>query len=389
MTRDEKVAQLGSAWVFQLARAGELERERAEPLLRNGIGHVTRISGASSLGAEQVRTSSRTPSSATSSRRRGSASRRSSTRRSAPGLMAREATVFPQAIGLASTWEPGARSRRSRDSIRMQMRAVGAHQGLAPVLDVCRDPRWGRTEETFGEDPYLVARMGVAFVRGLQGDDPRDGVIATAKHFVGYGASEGGMNWAPARIPPRELRDVYLHPFEAAVRDGRASRSVMNAYNEIDGVPCAADHELLTTLLREEWGFDGCVVSDYFSIRQLAELPPPRRSTRPDAAARRSSAGLDVELPSTDCYGRRSSRPLDRGSSTRRRSTARSRRVLRAKFELGLFEQPYVDADRGRTTTSGHARAPRARAHDRAQEPRPAEERRHPAARRPASARWR
>src|SRR4029079_15266641 len=131
------------------------------------------------------------------------------------------------------------------DSIRVQMRAVGAHQGLAPVLDVCRDPRWGRTEETFGEDPYLVARMGVAFVRGLQGDDPREGVIATAKHFVGYGASEGGMNWGPARIPPRELREVYLHPFEAAVRTAEV-RSVTNAYNEIDGVLCAADHELLT-----------------------------------------------------------------------------------------------------------------------------------------------
>ena len=119
------------------------------------------------------------------------------------------------------------------------MRA-GAHQGLAPVLDVCRDPRWGRLEETFGEDPYLVSRMGVAFVRGLQGDDLRAGVVATAKHFVGYGASEGGRNWAPAHIPPRELRDVYLQPFEAAVRLA-GLRSVMNAYNELDGVPCAAD----------------------------------------------------------------------------------------------------------------------------------------------------
>ena len=131
--------------------------------------------------------------------------------------MARDATVFPQAIGLASTWDPDL-AEALADSIRVQMRAIGAHQGLAPVLDVCRDPRWGRTEETFGEDPYLVSRFGVAFVRGLQGASLRNGVIATVKHFVGYGASDGGMNWAPAGIPPRELREVYLHPFEAAVR---------------------------------------------------------------------------------------------------------------------------------------------------------------------------
>ena len=114
--------------------------------------------------------------------------------------MAREAVVFPQAIGLASTWEPDL-AEELADAIRVQMRAVGAHQGLSPVLDVCRDPRWGRTEETFGEDPYLVSRIGVAFTRGLQGRRSRSGVIATLKHFVGYGASEGGMNWAPARYP--------------------------------------------------------------------------------------------------------------------------------------------------------------------------------------------
>ena len=119
------------------------------------------------------------------------------------------------------------------------MRAIGAHQGLSPVLDVCRDPRWGRIEETFGEDPHLVAMMGNAFVRGLQGESLVDGVVATAKHLVGYGASQGGLNWAPAHIPARELLEVYLHPFEAAVRTA-GLRSVMNAYNELDGVPCGA-----------------------------------------------------------------------------------------------------------------------------------------------------
>src|SRR5690606_31494910 len=129
-------------------------------------------------------------------------------------------------------------------AIRVQMRSSGAHQGLSPVLDISRDPRWGRTEETYGEDPYLVARMGNAFVRGLQGDDLDTGVIATAKHFVGYGAPEGGMNWAPAHIGERELREVYLHPFEAATAETGLA-SVMNSYNELDGIPGAANDTLM------------------------------------------------------------------------------------------------------------------------------------------------
>jgi beta-glucosidase len=221
------------------------------------------------------------------------------------------------------------------------MRAVGAHHGLAPVLDVCRDPRWGRTEETLGEDPYLVARMGVAFVQGLQGESLREGVIATAKHFVGYGASDGGMNWAPAGIPPRELREVYLHPFEAAVRVGGIG-SVMNAYNEIDGIVCTADRGLLTTTLREEWGFDGCVVSDYFSIRQL-ESYHRLAADGQEAAAMALDAGLDLELPSTDCYGQPLLDALDAGLVGEHTVDDAVRRVLAAKFELGLFDDPYVD----------------------------------------------
>jgi beta-xylosidase len=340
MTRHEKAAQLGSAWVYQLADGETLDVERANELLRHGLGHVTRISGASSLDAE-------------ASARLANAIQKhlvEETRLGIPaivheeicsGLMARQATVFPQAIGLASTWDPDL-AEALADSIRVQMRAVGAHQGLSPVLDVCRDPRWGRTEETFGEDPYLVSRFGVAFVRGLQGASLASGVIATVKHFVGYGASDGGMNWAPAGIPPRELREVYLHPFEAAVRMG-ATRSVMNAYNEIDGVLCAADRELLSTTLRDEWGFDGCVVSDYFAIRQLADyhgLAPDAES----AAAIALNAGLDLELPATDCYGAPLLRALDAGLVSEETLDEAVRRVLRTKFDVGVFDQPYVDS---------------------------------------------
>ena len=217
MTLAEKLAQLGSAWVFQIASHDRLEPERAAPLLAHGIGHITRVSGASNLTATQ--------SAALANEIQQYVMEH--TRLGIPvviheeicaGLMAREATVFPQALGVGATFRPE-HNLAIGDAVRLQMRAMGAHCGLSPVLDICRDPRWGRLEETFGEDPYLVTQMGVAFTRGLQGDDLADGVAATAKHFVGYGASEGGMNWAPAHLPERELRDVYLRPFEAAVRD--------------------------------------------------------------------------------------------------------------------------------------------------------------------------
>jgi beta-glucosidase len=339
MTLEEKIGQLGSRWVFELADGTGALLPAAPDLLRDGLGQVTRISGASSLGAAEAA-------------ELANAIQRhlvEQTRLGIPaivheeicsGLMAREAMVYPQAIGLASTWEPTLVEALA-DTVRTQMRATGAHQGLGPVLDVCRDPRWGRLEETFGEDAYLVSRMGLAFVRGLQGPDPRTGVVATAKHLVGYGASEGGRNWAPAQIAPRELREVYLHPFEAAVRAGDV-RSVMNAYNELDGIPCAADRELLTSLLREEWGFAGCVVSDYFSIRQLADYHGFALDAQ-DAALRTLDAGIDVELPSTDCYGDLLRDAVRDGLVPGDLVDTAVRRVLRTKFELGLFEQPYVD----------------------------------------------
>jgi beta-glucosidase len=341
MSLEEKVAQLGSAWVFQLADGPRLDPAGLD-LLRHGLGQVTRISGASSLAARDAAALA-------------NAIQRhlvSVTRLGIPaivheeicsGVMARGSTIFPQAIGLASTWEPSLAAELA-DAVRAQMRATGAHQGLSPVLDVCRDPRWGRTEETFGEDPYLVSRMGVAFVRGLQGDDLGTGVIATAKHFVGYGASEGGLNWAPPHIGPRELREVHLRPFEAVVR-AAGVRAVMHAYNELDGVPVAADHSLLTGVLRDEWGFEGCVVSDYFSIRQLAEYHHLAVDAE-DAAVLALEAGLDVELPGTDCYGDPLLAAVRSGRLAEATIDASVARVLTAKFELGLFERPYVNPER-------------------------------------------
>jgi beta-glucosidase len=340
MTPAEKAAQLGSAWVFQLADSRGLREDQAAAVLADGLGQVTRVCGASALLPEEAARIN-------NEIQRFLVER---TRLGIPaivheeicsGLMARCATVFPQAIGLASTWDPDL-AEALADSVRAQMRAIGAHQGLSPVLDVCRDPRWGRTEETFGEDPYLVSRMGVSFVRGLQGEDLRDGVIATAKHFVGYAASEGGLNWAPPHIPARELREVYLYPFEAVVRTA-GLRSVMNGYHELDGVPCGANRDLLTGILREQWGFDGIVVADYFSIRQLSDYHQLADGGE-EAAATAMHAGIDIELPNTDCYGPPLLAALESGLVAADAMDTAVRRVLRVKFELGLFEQPYVDA---------------------------------------------
>lgn len=341
MTVGEKVAQLGSAWVFQLMRGDQYAPDRADEICRDGLGQITRIAGASDLTADNA------------ARIANQIQRRlvEGTRLGIPaivheeicsGVMARGSTVFPQAIGVASTFEPELNEAMAT-AIRVQMRRAGAHQGLAPVLDVSRDPRWGRTEETYGEDPYLVARMGSAFVRGLQGADLSEGVIATAKHLVGYGTSEGALNWAPAHIPERELREVFLHPFEAAVRDG-GLRSVMHGYHELDGVPCAANVDLLTGILRDAWGFDGIVVSDYFAVHQLA-VYHRLAADRAHAATLALSAGIDVELPSTDCFAEPLLSAIERGHVDGAIVDQAVRRVLRLKFALGLFERPYVDED--------------------------------------------
>jgi beta-glucosidase len=338
MTLEEKIAQLGSAWVFQLIEDGRLSGSKASELLANGLGHVTRISGASNLGAEEAA-------------QLANEIQRfllEETRLGIPaivheeicsGLMAKDSIVYPQAIGVASTWEPSLVQEMAA-AIGRQMRAMGAHHGLSPVLDIARDPRWGRTEETYGEDPYLVSRMGAAFVEGLQGADLSAGVVATAKHFVGYSASEGGLNWAPSHLGTRELREVYMYPFEAAVRAGVSS--VMNAYSELDGIPCGADRDLLTGLLREKWGFDGTVVADYFSVRQLESYH--HVAVDATGAARTAlDAGIDVELPSTDCYGEPLLEGLESGQIDLDLVDTAVSRVLRSKFELGLFEMPYVD----------------------------------------------
>lgn len=341
MSLEEKLAQLGSYWVYQLLEDGELSPTKAAPLLAHGVGHITRLAGASNVTPRQ------------GARLANNIQRylQDNTRLKIPaiiheeccsGFMARGATVFPQAIGVASTWEPELIEAMA-DVIRLQMRSVGGHHALAPVLDVARDARWGRVEETFGEDPYLVAQMGIAYVRGIQGTNFQEGVIATGKHFVGYSMSEGGMNWAPPHMGQRELRETYLLPFEAVVREAGLA-SMMNGYHEIDGVPCGASKELLTDILRGEWGFDGTVVSDYFAVTQLFDYHHIAHDKR-DAAHIALEAGMDVELPATDSFGTPLKEAIEAGVVPMALIDQALTRVLRQKFALGLFENPYVVAE--------------------------------------------
>jgi len=252
------------------------------------------------------------------------------------GLEGEQATSFPQAIALASTWNPEL-VQRVFTAAAVEARARGIHQVLAPVVDVARDPRWGRIEETYGEDPYLAARMGVAAVRGFQTQ-----VFATLKHMTGHGQPESGTNVGPAPYGERTLRDVFLYPFEVTIKEGGA-RSVMPSYNEVDGIPSHANRWLLHDVLRGEWGFDGVIVSDWFAIAQLADVHHVV-SDRTEAARRALAAGVDVELPDVQAYGTlvdqvRAGRVAEASIDTV------VRRLLRAKFELGLFENPLVDPD--------------------------------------------
>ncbi|MBI4514512.1 MAG: glycoside hydrolase family 3 C-terminal domain-containing protein [Deltaproteobacteria bacterium] len=339
MTLPEKLAQIGCVWSSELIRDEAFCERRARTTLAHGIGHITRIGGATVLAPAASATVANAIQKFLVERTRLGIPAIIH-EESCAGYLARGATCFPQAIGLASTWEPELIEAMT-SVIRTQMRAAGAHHALAPVLDVARDPRWGRTEETFGEDPYLIAQMGIAYVRGLQGDDLRRGIVATGKHFAGYGASEGGLNWAPAHIPARELREVYVAPFEAVIKQAQLA-SIMNAYNEIDGVPLGSSKEILNDLLRRELGFDGVVVSDYFTIATLFQYHRIG-GDEAEAAGFALAAGIDVELPALHCYGEPLRQAVEDGRVDVALVDTAVGRLLRMKFQLGLFEQPYVD----------------------------------------------
>lgn len=336
MTLEEKMMQLGSVWGYELLdQEGRFSEERANELLRHGIGQITRPGGATNLEpAEVVKFVNQIQRYLVERTRLGVPAMIHE--ECLAGYMGLGATNFPQPIAMASTWDPDL-VRRVACAIGSDMKKVGAHQGLAPVVDVVRDPRWGRTEESFGESPYLVARMGVAYIEGIQ----ENGVVATTKHFVAYGASEGGKNWAPSIVAFRELREVFMLPFEAAVKCANVL-SVMNAYSEIDGVPCACSEELLSDVLRKEWGFKGIVVSDYFAVDVLRSYHRIAKD-KGQAAKLALQAGIDIELPRIDCYYELK-KLVEAGELSESALDEAVYRVLLMKFQLGLFEQPYVEA---------------------------------------------
>lgn len=254
------------------------------------------------------------------------------------GGMFTGATAFPSAIAQASTWDPEIVSRMT-DTIREQMTAVGFRHALSPVLDISRDSRWGRLGETYGEDPTLAAAMGSAFVRGLQGQGREDAIIATGKHFIGHGASEGGLNMAQELVSERVLREVHCKPFQAAITEA-GLMSVMNAYGMYNNEPIAASKYLLTDLLREEMGFDGMVVSDYISLDRLVD-PFCRAADYREAGVLGLKAGIDVEFPRPTCYNEKLADAIAEGELAEADIDRAVLRVLTLKFRLGLFEDPY------------------------------------------------
>ena len=340
MNLDEKVAQLGCLWSTAFVSTGSFDAKAVAALMPHGIGQVTRIGASTGLHPQE--------SAAYMNDLQKIAVEQ--TRLGIPlivheestgGFCHRDATVFPQGLGLAATWDPEL-IKHVADVIRQQMIAVGARQALAPVLDVARDPRWGRVEETYGEDAVFNGIMGTAYVQGLQGDNLQTGVAATGKHFLGYAMSEGGRNWAPVQLGPRELREIYAEPFSAVIRDAGLA-TIMNSYASVDGLPCAGSHAILTTLLRDDLGFDGTVVADYSSVAMLMEYHHVA-GTRGEAARQALAAGLDMELPTVDCYADLK-QEIESGHLSLQVLDTDVRRVLRLKFKLGLFDQPFVDAE--------------------------------------------
>lgn len=338
LTLEEKVAQLYGVWVGASSEGGDVAPHQhdmenvvdLDELLPRGLGQLTRPFGSApvdpALGAlSLLRTQRRIV---------------DESRFGIPAVAHEEclagfatwgATAYPVPLAWGASFNPVLIERMSH-RIGRDMRSVGIHQGLAPVLDVVRDARWGRVEETIGEDPYLVGTIGSAYVRGLESA----GIVSTLKHFVGYSASKAGRNLAPVSIGPRELADVLLTPFEMVMRDGKP-RSVMHAYTDIDGIPSVADESLLTGLLRETWGFDGTVVADYFGVAFLKVLHGLAGSWG-EAAAIALTAGVDVELPTVKTFGAPLVDAVRSGDLDEAIVDRAVRRVLSQKVELGLLD---------------------------------------------------
>jgi beta-glucosidase len=351
MTLEEKIAQLEGAWENKqffhdpqelfVDEKGQFLPDHAAVLMKNGLGEISRPS------------ENRDPRAMAEYTNTVQKWLRDNTRLGIPvifhdeclhGHVAPKATSYPQAIALASTWDPSL-LHEVFTATAAEARARGVQQCLAPVLDLARDPRWGRTEETYGEDPYLVSRLGVAAITGFQGTGPgidKAHVMATAKHFAVHGQPEGGTNVGPANYSERTIREYWLKPFEAAVKEAHVA-AVMPSYNEIDGIPSHSNKHLLLDILRHEWGFQGLITSDYFGPTELRTVHHIV-ATEDEAGRLAFESGVDVELPFNQAYGSL----IDQVKAGKVAEAAVDRsvsRVLTAKFMAGLFDDPYVNAD--------------------------------------------
>ena len=351
MTLEEKAAQMQCVWLEKpntlLDVKGNFDPVKAKQNFPHGLGQVGRLSDAAGgLSPEKMAKAANDIQSYFIE----------NSRLGIPVVMHEEclhghvavgATSFPQPIGLAATFDTDLVSRLYQMTAE-EARCRGAHQALCPVVDVAREPRWGRVEETFGEDPYLVAQMGVAAVQGLQGVSLKDKkhLLATLKHFAAHGQPESGTNCAPVNVSERILREVFLYPFKKAVEAGVVS--VMASYNEIDGVPSHANKWLLNDILRKEWGFDGYIVSDYYAIRELNERPEFfgqfLAKDGKEAAALAIRAGVNIELPDRDCY-LNLVELVNSGIIKESLLDELIKPMLEWKFRLGLFDDPYVDPE--------------------------------------------
>ena len=338
MTLEEKLAQLTVFGQIDAVVAGTFSLDHLAEVAANGAGAVSRL-GLNRSPADTVAIYNQIQEYLMEHTRLGIPA--FAIDEALHGLMAQGSTFFPQAIGLASTWNPDL-VHEVFTATAAEMRARGGNYALTPVLDLARDPRWGRTEETYGEDPYLVSRLGVAAIRGLQGDHlpiDQQHVIATAKHFAVHGQPEGGRNAAPANYAERDIREFFLVPFKAAVIEAQV-QSVMASYNEINGIPAHINHWLLRDVLRQEWGFGGFITSDGGGIRHLVTEHHVAADTA-EAARKVLQAGVDFELDT--CFATLLPQVRE-GVVPEALIDKAVARVLRAKFLLGLFEQPYADA---------------------------------------------
>ena len=353
MTLEEKVAQIITVWNSKGAIQNEdhsFSAEKASQVYPNGIGQIARPSdtiGPSSPRVERRRDIDASVDYVFAAQKWAMEKTRLGIpvlfhEESLHGFAARDATSFPQAIGMASSWDPDL-VREVNSLIAGEVRARGVHLVLSPVVDVAREPRWGRIEETFGEDPFLVGEMGVASVEGLQGVGTGrtigpNKVMATLKHMTGHGQPESGTNVGPAQISERTLREMFFPPFEQVVKRTGID-AVMASYNEIDGIPSHSNSWLLNGVLRGEWGYQGAVVSDYYAIEDMARLHKIVKDYD-EAGVLALKSGVDVDLPEGDGFenlaaavraGKVSEADIDRAVA----------RFLTMKFNAGLFENPW------------------------------------------------